>query len=178
MTDGPMAVNCFVLSEPWPYTAAMRPVIHPLVLVLAALVACAPPALYHKPGASPALVESTRTDCEVAALRAVPRDIRTRFIPAQYSYMPFCNHFGNCFHRTTMIQPPRTESFDANAALRARVVDQCMAEAGFRPVSLPHCDPDRVRSATLPPDTAQPPLGPNSCALRLPSGQWRIVTPE
>jgi hypothetical protein len=157
---------------------AMRPVIHPLVIALAALVACAPPALYHKPGASPALVESTRTNCEVAALRSVPRDIRTRFIPAQYSYMPFCNHFGNCFHRTTMIQPPRTESFDANAALRARVVDQCMAEAGFRPVSLPQCDPDRVRSANLPPDTAQPALGANSCALRLPSGQWRIVTPE
>lgn len=178
MTDGPTVVNCFVLTERWPYILAMRPVIHPLVLALAVLVACAPPALYHKPGASPALVERTRTNCEVAALRAVPRDIRTRFIPAQYSYMPFCNHFGTCFHRTHMIQPPRTESYDANDGLRARVVDQCMAEAGFRPVSLPQCDPDRVRSANLPPDTAQPPLGANSCALRLPSGQWRIVTPQ
>lgn len=156
----------------------MRPVIHPLALALAALVACAPPPLYHKPGASPALVESTRTNCEIAALRSVPRDIRTRFIPAQYSSIPFCNHFGTCFHRTTMIQPPRTESFDANESLRARVVDQCMAEAGFRPVSLRQCDPAQVRLAELPPDTAQPALGANSCALRLPSGQWRIVTPQ
>lgn len=160
----------------------MRPVIHALALTLAltlaALAACAPPALYHRLGASPERVQGTLTYCEVAALRTVPRDLRTRFIPAQYSSFPFCNHFGNCFHRTTMIQPPRTETFDANDALRARVVDQCMAEAGFRPVALPQCDPTQVRRADLPPDGTQPALGPDSCALRLPSGQWRIVTPQ
>ncbi|NCQ23465.1 MAG: hypothetical protein COW54_16830 [Rhodobacteraceae bacterium CG17_big_fil_post_rev_8_21_14_2_50_63_15] len=178
MTDGPTLVNCFVLTTPRRYIERMKPATRSLALACAVLAACAPPTLYHKPGASPALIQSTLTSCEVAALREVPRDIRTVFIPAQYSTLPFCNHFGACFPRTTMIQPARTESYDANAALRARVTDQCMAQAGFRPVSLRQCDPDQVRGADLPPDTAQPALGANSCALRLPSGQWRIVTPQ
>ncbi len=177
MTDGPTMVNCFVLTATSLYAGSMRLLKHCPALVLAALAACAPPALYHKPGADPAQIESNLTTCEVAALGKVPRDIRTRFIPAQYSTRTYCNSYGRCFPRTYLVQPARTESYDANAALRSRVTQQCMAEAGYRPVSLPQCDPARVRLADLPAATRQPPLGPDSCALRLPSGKWRIVTP-
>ena len=176
MTEGPTLVNCFVLTTASLYTVAMRLLKRAPVLALAALIACAPPALYYKPGASPVQIESNLTNGEVAALGKVPRDIRTRFIPAQYSTRTYCNSYGRCYPRTYLVQPARTESYDANAALRGRVTEQCIAEAGYRPVSLPQCDPAEVRLATLPADPAQPPLGPGSCALRLPSGKWRIVT--
>ncbi|SEM15966.1 hypothetical protein SAMN05443999_11438 [Roseovarius azorensis] len=178
MTDGPTLVNCFVLTATSFYTAAMQLLKHGPAVLLAALTACAPPALYYKPGASPAQVESNLTNCAVAALDRVPRDIRTRFIPAQYSTRTYCNSYGRCYPRTYLVQPARTESYDANAALRGRVTEQCMAEAGYRPVSLPQCDPAEVRLSALPADPAQPPLGPGSCALRLASGKWRIVTPQ
>jgi len=71
----------------------------------------------------------------------------------------------------------RTESYDANEGLRARVTEQCMAQAGYRPVSLPQCDPDRVRAAQIAADAPQPRLDATSCTLRLPTGEWRIVTP-
>ncbi|PKP62833.1 MAG: hypothetical protein CVT86_06790, partial [Alphaproteobacteria bacterium HGW-Alphaproteobacteria-8] len=58
--------------------------------------------------------------------------------------------------------------------LRARVVDQCMAEAGFRPVRLPACTRDTPAPTA---GSAQPPLGPTSCARRLPDGGWQVVTP-
>lgn len=161
-----------------PYNPHMLWSTRALFLSLAAFTACAPPPLFHKPGASPAELQRNLTACEVSALREVPRDLRTRFIPAQYSSFPQCNAFGHCFPRTRLIQPARTESYDANAPLRARVTEQCMAQAGYRPVSLPACDPERVRAASLPAGAAQPSLGPGSCALRLASGEWRIVTPE
>ncbi|MBC7165015.1 MAG: hypothetical protein H5U15_08475 [Roseovarius sp.] len=140
---------------------------------LAALAACAPPPLYHKAGAEPAQVEALRTRCEVDALREVPPDIRTIHVPPRYA-PHFYGGYGH-FHRGfIMIEPGRTESYDANADLRARVVDLCMAEAGFRPVRLPACAPD---VPTPEPGSAQPPLGPTSCARRLPGGGWQVVTP-
>ena len=145
----------------------------PLVC-LAALAACAPPPLYYKAGAAPGQVTALRTSCEVAALREVPRDIRTTYIPPRYMPHYYLGPYGHYHRGFVLIEPGRTESYDANAELRARVVDQCMAEAGFRPVRLPACAPD---TPAPDPDSAQPPLGPTSCARRLPGGGWQVVTP-
>lgn len=143
-------------------------------LCLAALTACAPPPLYHKPGAGPAQVEALRTHCEVAALRDVPRDIRTNYVPPRYIPRFYYGPHGHFHSGFVLTSPGRVESYDANADLRARVVDQCMAEAGFRPVRLPACASDLPAP---PPGTALPPLGPTSCARRLPGGGWQVVTP-
>ena len=172
MTDGPEAVNRFVPVRPACYHRPMKPL--PALICLALMAACAPPPLYHKAGADPALAEARRTQCEVAALREVPRDIRTTYVPPRYMPAPFFDAHGHRWHGFVLLEPGRTESYDANAALRARVVDQCMAEAGFRPVRLPACPPDIPAPA---PGAAQPPLGPASCARRMPEGGWQIVTP-
>ena len=153
----------------------MRRIALRVVPVVALLGACAPPTIYHKTGAAPAQVEAARTRCEVAALRAVPRDIRTHYVPASYLPSRRCTAHGPCFTHYMLVSPARYESYDANAALRARAADQCMVEAGFAPVRLPACDPDTV--AAPPADAAQPPLAETSCALRTGAGGWRIVTP-
>ncbi|WP_454274391.1 hypothetical protein [Roseovarius sp. MBR-154] len=148
-----------------------------LIILPLSLFACAPPALYHKPGAVPAQIESNLTNCQVAALERVPRDIRTRYIPPQYAPYTYCDGRGYCYTRTRLVRADYTETYDANEGLRARVVEQCMAHAGYRPVALPQCDPDRVRAANVPAEAPQPSLDGTSCTVRLPSGAWRIVTP-
>lgn len=176
MTEGSGAVNCFVPGARRGYDARMIRLVRSLALPLA-LIACAPPALYHKPGAVPAQIESNLTDCQVAALERVPRDIRTRYIPPQYAPYTYCDGHGYCYTRTRLVRAGYTESYDANEGLRARVIEQCMAQAGYRPVALPQCDPDRVRAAEVAAEAPQPRLDGTSCTVRLPSGAWRIVTP-
>lgn len=156
----------------------MTRIIRLSLLCLVALAACAPPALYYKPGAAPAQIETNLTSCQVSALNQVPRDIRTRYIPAQYAPYRYCNSHGRCYTRHRLISPARTESYDANEGLRARVTEQCMAQAGYRPVSLPKCDPDKVRASQVAADAPQPRLEGTSCTFRLPTGEWRIVTPN
>ena len=146
-----------------------------VVPVIALLGACAPPTIYHKTGTAPAQVEAARTRCDVAALRAVPRDIRTRYIPATYLPSRRCTAHGRCFTHYLRVSPARHERYDANAALRARAADQCMIEAGFAPVRLPACDPATI--AAPPEGAPQPGLGETSCARRTGPGEWRIVTP-
>jgi len=142
-------------------------------LCLVLVAACAPPPLYYKAGADPAQRDAVLTRCEVAALAQVPRDIRTQYLPPRHMPHPYCGPYGRCGYGHVLIEPARTERYDANAELRARVVGQCMAEAGFRPVRLPACAPG-VKAA---PGAAQPPLGSESCARRVPDGGWQVVTP-
>ncbi len=172
MTEASKPVNRFVPGHLCCYYVAMPRLM--LLLCLVALAACAPPPLFHKAGAGPDQVAALRTQCEVAALRDVPRDIRTTYVPPRYIPHFYHGPHGR-FHRGFVrVEPGRTESYDANADLRARVVDQCMAEAGFRPVRLPACTRDTPAPTA---GSAQPPLGPTSCARRLPDGGWQVVTP-
>jgi hypothetical protein len=145
-----------------------------LCLILVVAGACAPPPLYHKAGADPVRRDAVETDCRIAALQRVPRDMRTRVLAPRDMPGPACDLFGRCRHGFVRFEPARIESYDANEALRERAVAQCMAEAGFRPVRLPACGPE-IRAPE--PGSAQPPIGPTSCARRLPDGGWQVITP-
>lgn len=149
-------------------------------LTLCALVllgACTPLDIYYKEGADVAQSEANLTQCQVSALAEVPRDIRTRYIPAQYAPYSACTAGGHCYRRYRMIRPPRTTSYDANADLRDNLVRQCMAMAGYRPISLPQCDAVTARKTPLAATRTLPALTSKSCAIRLKSGNWQIVTP-
>lgn len=171
MTRAAKPVNRFVPSARTCYFARMKRIA--LCVVLAFVGACAPPPLYHKAGADSAQRDAIETDCRIAALERVPRDMRTRYVAPRYMPGPACDVFGRCRHGFVLIEPARTETHDANAALRERAVAQCMAEAGFRQVRLPACAPG-VKAA---PGATQPSLGLTSCARRLPDGGWQVVTP-
>ncbi len=146
--------------------------------LLTFLAACAPLTVYYKQGASVAAMEQTLNDCKISALRKVPPRILTRYIPPTKAPYTHCDAAGNCYTFYRIISPGRYERYDANEGLRLKTERLCMAGAGYEKVSIKECDPARIENAR--PLTATrtfPPLTEASCAIRLKSGRWKIVTP-
>ncbi len=177
MTEGSGRVNSFVIPSDCAILAGMYKIRSLTLLALVLLGACAPLSIYYKEGADVVQSEINLTQCQVSALKEVPRDIRTRYVPARYAPYTHCNAAGYCSTHYRMISPARTETYDANARLRVKVVDQCMAMVGYRPVALPQCNAETTRKTALTATKTLPPLTPKSCAIRLKSGNWQIVTP-
>ncbi len=140
--------------------------------------ACAPLQLYYKEGETVARMDRDETGCEVTALRQVPADIRTRYIPPQYQHYKVCHGAGYCHWQRRMISPGRYESYDANLPLRTSVTEQCMADKGYVRTSIKRCDAATIEATALHATTVLPPISENSCAIRLKSGRWQIVTPD
>ncbi|MCZ0810944.1 MAG: hypothetical protein ACQEVT_11940 [Pseudomonadota bacterium] len=148
----------------------------PLAALLA-LAACSPPALYHKPGATVAQLDRDETACQVAALRQVPEQIRTRYTPPEYRMEPICFANGACTWRRVQIRAAQYERYDANQGLRARVARQCMADRGYARIELPACDGAVAGNVTIHSDDPLPVLDETSCAVRTKAGNWRVHNP-
>jgi len=141
------------------------------------LGACAPLNTYYKPGASVTATERQTLACEVDALAKAPRALRTlqgpsRFVPARQ----ICNSSGACRTIPAYFEPGPVYTVDANEELRARVERQCMADAGFAPVSIPACPSGVAQAAPPRTTTTLPPLNAKSCAIKNPDGSFQIVT--
>ena len=142
-----------------------------------ALAACAPLNTYYKPGASVAMVDRQTTQCQVDALAKVPVALQTlrtppRFVPPRQ----ICRSDGRCYTRTGYFEPGQTYTVDPGADLRKRVETQCMADAGFAPVSIPQCPAGIAKSAPVGRTTALPALNVKSCVIRNGDGSFQIVT--
>lgn len=148
-----------------------------LSLAAALVAACTPLKVYYKEGAQVSRMDSDLTNCNVSALAEVPKDIRTRYIPPSYTPLPFCYGQGGCFWQDQITSPGRYVEYDANEDLRTQVSGQCMAQHGYTLVELPACDSAITHSVPLRATQIMPPLGPKSCAIRLKSGRWQVVTP-
>ena len=148
-----------------------------LFLTLAMLAACAPPPLWHKTGIAPARLHADLTACRVAALAQVPERIRRYYKPADYITRPVCDAAGNCYVQRILLRPAQYERFDANAGLREDVAQACMADKGYTQARLPACQSPQGQKITVNTAAPLPPLSDESCAVRLPSGDWRIITP-
>ena len=159
----------FALSLP-------RPALSVLGLAALVLSACGPLGLYHKAGVPVAAMNNTLTDCEVEALAKVPVDQRIERDPIRIVPRRICDSAGNC----TVVYDRvggEVRTYDANAGLRARVMNQCMANKGFTYVNLPACSQGVKRAAPAGATTVLPRLAPNSCAIRNADGTFQIVTP-
>lgn len=177
MTDAPGAVNSIVPSPRLRHSGPMRPA---AALLCAALLfsACAPMALYYRPGVPVARMQADTTRCEVRALREAPVATRIRQYPPRYiPARRICNSAGECWTRPGYWVEGPIYTEDANAGLRARVMRLCMAEKGYDPVTLPPC-PAEIRRATPPAATrVLPRLTAQACVIRNNDGTWQIVTP-
>ena len=153
--------------------------IPPRLLLVASLVltGCAPLDLYYRAGAPLAEQQADLTACRIQALRDVPKDIRRRYIPPVYDLRPICDGAGNCWTRRVLISPGSFEQYDANEDLRDAATAQCMAREGYEKRRIPRCDAATTDATPPAPTRVLPPLTSESCAIRLPSGQWQIVTP-
>jgi len=142
-----------------------------------ALAACAPLNTYYKPGATVAMVERQTTQCQVDALAQVPVALQTvrtppRFIPPRR----VCRSDGRCTSRAGYFEPGQTYTVDPSADLRKRVETQCMADAGFAPVSIPQCPAGIANAVPQGRTTALPALTENACVIRNGDGSFQIVT--
>ncbi len=153
-----------------------RPALFLLGFAAIALAACGPLGIYHKPGAEVSTMNRTLTNCEVEALGKVPVDRRIERDPVRMVPRRICDAQGNCTVVYDRIGG-EVRTFDANAGLRQRVLNQCMSDAGYRFVELPACSQAIKRAAPPAATTIMPQLAPTSCAIRNNDGSWQIVTP-
>jgi hypothetical protein len=145
---------------------------------LAAFAACAPLSVYYKQGASVAAMEDTLTHCKIEALQKVPPRILSRYIPAMTTPYTECDADGNCHTYYRTISPARFETYDANETLRGEAEALCMAGAGYSKVKIRECDRSEIEaSRPLRATSTFPPLTDATCAVRLKSGRWTIITP-
>ncbi|SFT50098.1 hypothetical protein SAMN05216236_102223 [Sedimentitalea nanhaiensis] len=177
MTDAPRAVNSIVTRSDLGQTAAMRAIFRIIVAGLA-LGACGPLSLYYRPGVSVSRMETDTTQCEVAALRDAPVANQIRQSPP--IYFPggrYCTG-GGCYAAPGYWAGGGVYTVDLNSDLRQRVLDMCMAEKGYQPVSVPRC-PEAVARQVPPAATrTMPVLTQGSCAVANKNGTWQIVTPQ
>ncbi|MCR8827237.1 hypothetical protein [Pseudosulfitobacter koreensis] len=146
------------------------------LLIMLALPACAPLTLYYKPGVPVEKLKRDTTACQVQALRDAPVANQVRRTPPRYvPARRVCNSAGSCSTTGGYYLPGEIYTVDVNAPLRKRVEDQCMADLGYSPASIPAC-PQGIKQAAAPAATATlPRLTPKSCAIRNPDGTFQIV---
>lgn len=155
-----------------------RPRLNPVLLLpmLALLSACGPLSIFYKPGASVARMQSDQTGCEVDATQKAPVANQIRQNPPIYVPGRQVCHQNGCYTEPGYWLPGSTYTVDVNADLRRRVLAQCMANKGYRPVEIPNC-PSSVASSVPPAQTTKlPTLTERSCAIRNKDGSWQIVT--
>ena len=142
-----------------------------------ALAACGPLSIYHRPGVSVARMQNDRTNCEVRALKDAPiaNQIRQR-PPIYFPGTRYCNA-GGCYVTPGYWASGGVYTVDVNADLRGRVQDQCMAQKGYRPVSVPRCSSAVANAVPAQPTRTLPTLTESACAIRYDDGSWQIVNP-
>lgn len=143
------------------------------------LAACAPMAIYHKPGVPVSRMQTDTTDCEVKAVKDAPVANQVRQYPP--IYVPgnrVCDSSGTCWTTAGYWMDGGVYTVDVNADLRGRVMDMCMAGKGYRPVSIPNCSPAVKSAAPRRQTTTLPALTPQTCVIRYDDGGWQIVSPQ
>ncbi|WP_050928462.1 hypothetical protein [Aestuariivita boseongensis] len=149
----------------------------PVMLILVALLgACQPMSIYYRAGVSVAKAEDDKLNCEVAALKDAPVATQIRREPSVFvPPRQICNAAGVCTVRGGYWLPGRTYTVDVNASLRGRLVDRCMAQKGYQPVSIPPCPQSVADAAPGGATRTLPTLTPSSCVIRNPDGSFLIV---
>jgi hypothetical protein len=145
--------------------------------LLAVLAGCAPLTIYHREGVAVTRMQTDQTNCEVSALRDVPEARQVRRGPPRYIPGPrYCDRLGNCRYGPGYYIPGEIYTVDTNAGLRGRVADQCMAQKGYAPVTLPQCTNAVAQSVPRGATRVLPKLTSSSCVIRNQGGSWQIVS--
>lgn len=178
MADGVWTVNSIVLSANSGHTPVM--VSLRLLLVRCAglllLASCTPLSIYYQEGASVTRLQTDQLNCEIAALSDVPVNNQIRQGPP--TYIPtrrYCDAAGSCYTRGGFFEPGIIYTVDVNADLRKRAEEQCMAQMGYTPVTVPNCPSAIFRAAPKAETQVLPRLSAQSCAIKYQDGSWQIV---
>ncbi len=146
------------------------------LVLLSCVASCSPLSLYYKPGASVAQLQIDTTNCEVQALRDAPvaNQIR-RSPPIFYPGRRYCDPNGRCYTSPGYWVDGPLYTVDVNEGLRERVTNQCMAQKGYAPASIPQCPQAVATAAPVSSTKTLPQLTENSCVIKNRDGSWQIV---
>lgn len=143
-------------------------------------MACGPVDIWYKPDGTSTKAKTDLTNCEVQAVQQVPPNVVTRTTPTLASpALNSCYRVGGtlqCRGFPHVYAPPTITQVDLNADLRGRVVEQCMTQKGYAPVSLPKCSDADLANAGSPLRSAAPGT-PSACVVRTNEDTWAVVAP-
>lgn len=122
-------------------------------IVLGALMsACMPTQPYTvawREGATAAQADSAQTDCLIEAANRVPQSTQAYTTPVYRSPSNVqCTTYGNyvsCHDYGGQVYGGQTRTYDANAELRRKATEQCLAKRGFSVVSIPVCTTEQQK---------------------------------
>ena len=120
-----------------------------------------PAAFYLQQGTTAGRTQSDITRCEVEAVNTVPSAIVQSVSPVYRTPdQTTCRETALGIQCTTT--PGTTyggnvSTFDQNADLRSRVLNQCMASRGYSFVTLPHCTGEQLTAGRFYPDATPKP---------------------
>ncbi|KIC44530.1 MAG: hypothetical protein AB3N07_08030 [Ruegeria sp.] len=150
----------------------------PLLVCLLVLSACGPLSMYYREGESVARMQSETTECRVDALKDVPVNNQVRQSPPVYwPGRSYCDSRGRCYRTPGWWEPGNIYTVDVNKGLRNNVEAQCMAQKGFRPISLPPCKSGVKSRVPAVRTTTLPPISSESCFVKFKDGSFQIITP-
>lgn len=142
------------------------------------LLACGPSSLYeayqqgaplhnvaYKAGVTPAAIARDQVNCRAEAAREVPQNIRVSTTPLRVSNGRItCREIDGekfCRQGEPRVSGGETKTRDLNAGLRVDYFGQCMADRGYRFVSLPPCPAGIAVTSQL--GDPLPALGATTC---------------
>ncbi|WP_425078362.1 hypothetical protein [Ruegeria denitrificans] len=150
----------------------------PILLPLMVLSSCGPLSLYYREGETVSRLQKETTQCQLKAVKEVPVANQIRQSPPTYwPGRTYCDGSGRCYQSPGWWQPGRVYTVDVNQGLRNTVEAQCMAQKGFRPVSLPPCKQNVKSRVPATRTTTLPPLNSASCFVKFDDGSFQIITP-
>lgn len=152
--------------------------LRPLLISLMALSACGPLSLYYQEGESVSRMQTETTQCQVQALKDAPVANQVRQGPPTYwPGRTYCDGRGSCYRSPGWWEPGQIYTVDVNKNLRNKVEAQCMAQKGYRPVSLPPCKRAVKSGVPVQRTTTLPPLTTQSCFVKFDDGSFQIISP-
>ncbi len=149
-----------------------KQVLSAIVLGLVLCSCSGPLDTYYRAGGEVSRLETDLLNCEVAALEEVPVAFAIRQWPRTYVGSNYCAS-GYCLGGSW---GGEIYSVDVNKGLRTRVTNQCMADKGYAPISIPRCPESVAVNAPAGETTVLPTLTPTSCAIRNQDGSFQIVS--
>ncbi len=135
---------------------------------------------WYRQNVAPSAPKTEEIDCRVSAAQRVPVSTHVAQNPAyRVPVTTTCYNSGgtySCYQSGGQVYGGDVYSYDANASLRKEVMNQCMAQKGYRLITLRSCE-DADLKRGLPSYQLLPPLNANSCAHQVPSGGYVFITP-
>lgn len=122
-------------------------------VLLSACVASEPFVAAWREGATPAQANEAQTDCMIEAANRVPQQVQSYTTPVYRTPSNVqCTTYGNyvnCQEYGGQVYGGQTQIYDANASLRDRATEQCLARRGFGVAVIPACTSEQTKKGVV-----------------------------